>query len=187
MGIKGGRAVREHTTRKGMSFDILLAHRYSPSEIWAAFKLEAEKLGFTEEVPTILAYKRPGASFEAIKLLEITRKNIGTEATLRCHLFNVSEEDKDIIRDSRIERNEKYPMMKCGHRAQSQNGDGALLCIICAGINEGADKVAEEVTKKRIAECSCGSLASSLESIAFYKKNKPSELDEYYCGHSGWS
>lgn len=101
------------------------------------------------------------------------------------------------------------PMMSCGHAANGTTGDGEPVCIICAGIVEGARQVAPEPPSLdgRTMRCSYDNLkaghgrgykepaGSSIRpsdpAAAFFEYRGPgsrneAEHDAYYCGCYGW-
>lgn len=83
----------------------------------------------------------------------------------------------------------KPPLMKCGHVAQGEDGDGNPVCIICIGIKEGAREVDPHPPelKGRMAECTdCGKTVESSYDLPFFAHYPDREKDSYYCGCWGW-
>ena len=80
-------------------------------------------------------------------------------------------------------------MMKCGHAANAVNGKGEPSCVICVGIDPGAEEVAESPNLEgRFATCSYGKhgrVPSDL-GLAFFAYHPDKDEDEYYCGCYGW-
>ncbi len=64
-------------------------------------------------------------------------------------------------------------MMKCGHSANSSkmvDGVRKPACVICAGLDPGADIVAETPDfGDRLARCSCGKKEPSSDRLAFFE------------------
>lgn len=84
------------------------------------------------------------------------------------------------------------PMMKCGHAANAvRSGTNDPVCVICMGIDPGADRVDNSPSDfaGRMASCSyCRRERSSseFERLAFFKYRPDSKTDSYYCGCRGW-
>ena len=84
-------------------------------------------------------------------------------------------------------KDRKVPMMKCGHAANAEC-DGKPCCVICIGLNPGAeivDDMPDLSTRK--AKCGyCGREAQSSTSLAFFSHRPGQPCDSYYCGCFGW-
>jgi hypothetical protein len=87
----------------------------------------------------------------------------------------------------------KSPMMKCGCAANATNSKGKPCCVICVGINSGAEVVdtSPPDLTGRVAKCpyiSCKSQrpSSEREKLAFFVHKPGKPFDEYYCGCHGW-
>lgn len=85
------------------------------------------------------------------------------------------------------------PLMRCGHVAQATRAsDQAPVCVICYGINDGADKVQISLPnlEGRKAKCAylqpCKSEENSSFTLAFFEYKPNQEYDLYYCGCHGW-
>jgi hypothetical protein len=82
------------------------------------------------------------------------------------------------------------PMMKCGHVAQGTKGDtGKPVCVICIGIDPGAEIIDENPPDLtgRMAKCrSCDYMKESKFSLAFFEYRPDREYDLFYCGCRGW-
>lgn len=83
-------------------------------------------------------------------------------------------------------------LMRCGHVAQGHvrapGKEPRPCCVICYGIHEGADEIADQVPdlRGRIMRCSsCGQERPSTFEAAFFEYG-PGERDSYYCGCRGW-
>lgn len=98
-------------------------------------------------------------------------------------------------------------MMECGHAAQAVDGNGAPVCVICAGIHPGARIVSTtppDLTG-RTARCAyfrtgpnpsksegpcgrgmCHCERPSSPSLAFFEHTPSKSHDNYYCGCFGW-
>jgi hypothetical protein len=82
------------------------------------------------------------------------------------------------------------PLMKCGHAANATRSDGKEVCVICFGINDGYDQVADapDLTG-RTAKCAyltCKSRQPSSTDLAFFEHKPEKAEDVYYCGCRGW-
>lgn len=83
----------------------------------------------------------------------------------------------------------KAYMMKCGHAANATNGKGNPCCVICSGINKGADEIDETPPNldRRTAMCTyCRKESSSAIELPFFRYRPDRDKDEYYCGRKGW-
>lgn len=82
------------------------------------------------------------------------------------------------------------PFMQCGHTANAvRSGTNEPVCIVCLGITEGADKIAESKPDLdgRVATCGyCRRERSSDFGLAFFEYRPESKSDSYYCGCRGW-
>lgn len=79
-------------------------------------------------------------------------------------------------------------MMKCGHTANAKH-KGKPVCIICYGMNPGAEEVAETLPdlSGRQAKCPhCSSVVPSSFKLAFFEYRPNAEFDSYYSGCRGW-
>ena len=83
-----------------------------------------------------------------------------------------------------------YPLMKCGHVAQGiDNKTGKPVCVICIGLNDGADKPVDETPsfEGRKARCFyCKQVVPSHMTLPFFEYKPKEVFDEYYCGCHGW-
>lgn len=81
----------------------------------------------------------------------------------------------------------KKPLMKCGHTANAERS-GKPVCLICCGIKDGADKLAEEPDlTNRQARCSyCNKTQQSSINLPFFEHRPDNTEDKYYCGCGGW-
>jgi hypothetical protein len=80
----------------------------------------------------------------------------------------------------------EHPMMKCGHAANSTH-NGKPSCVICFGIVEGADEIANTPDlSNRKSKCSCGNTVPSNTELAFFEYRPDREYDNYFCGCLGW-
>lgn len=80
-------------------------------------------------------------------------------------------------------------LMKCGHSANATTGDGKPVCVICLGVNPGAETIDDSPPslKDRIARCqTCGRETESNYSLPFFELRMDKETDSYYCGCRGW-
>ena len=80
-------------------------------------------------------------------------------------------------------------LMACGHVAQGYTNDGKPACVICTGIDKGAQIEVKPLPTlmNRKAVCSCGNTAKSSYRLPFFKYCPDKEYDEYYCGCRGWN
>ena len=80
------------------------------------------------------------------------------------------------------------PMMKCGHAANSTDGEGKPVCVICFGLKPGAAEVADEPDLEgREAKCTyCSNKCPSSTNLAFFEHRPDRPSDSYYCGCFGW-
>jgi hypothetical protein len=79
------------------------------------------------------------------------------------------------------------PMMACGHAANATR-DGKPCCVICIGLNVGADVIAEapDLTG-RMASCpNCSRQTPSSPNLAFFAYRPTAMTDSHYCGCRGW-
>jgi hypothetical protein len=81
------------------------------------------------------------------------------------------------------------PMMKCGHAANATDSKGNPVCVICIGIDPGAEIVDEsppnlEGRTARCVYCSCEEPSSP--NLPFFEYNPKGEKDTFYCGCRGW-
>jgi len=61
-------------------------------------------------------------------------------------------------------------MMGCGHAANGHDENGDPVCVICVNLDPGAEQpVAPPNLDGRIARCSCGRVAESATSLAFFE------------------
>ena len=87
----------------------------------------------------------------------------------------------------------KYHLMKCGHVANAHDPYGNPVCVICAGIIDGADIIEGECfgnvgLEGRIAKCTeCLTTIESGWDLPFFKYCPGKEFDEYYDGCYGWN
>jgi hypothetical protein len=90
-------------------------------------------------------------------------------------------------------------MMKCGHAANAVNGNGDPACVICVGIDLGAEIVDESPPslEGRMAKCAYRRMRNkqphpdnltvpSSPDLAFFEHKPDAEFDVYYCGCWGW-
>lgn len=95
-------------------------------------------------------------------------------------------------------------MMKCGHAANATrkvNGEDFPCCVICAGIDPGADIVDDSPPslEGRTSKCSSckgvgkgrytGTVAGTAPSspdLPFFEHLPNSPFDKHYCGCWGW-
>ena len=82
------------------------------------------------------------------------------------------------------------PLMQCGHAANARDEKtGKWVCVICLGINPGAEIVCsgKPNLSGRSAQCVYGdrTTASAL-TLPFFKHCPNQPYDEYYCGCHGW-
>jgi len=85
--------------------------------------------------------------------------------------------------------NDIPPIMECGHAANAIDGQGEPVCVICALIRDGWNRVADPQPdlSGRQARCAmCGKVAPSDSGLAFFEYRPDEELDLYYCGCGGW-
>jgi hypothetical protein len=83
----------------------------------------------------------------------------------------------------------KPPLMKCGHAANATDEEGRQVCVICIGINPGADEIDENppILEGRMAKCTyCKSTMPSSTELPFFTYLGDKEKDDYYCGCRGW-
>lgn len=76
---------------------------------------------------------------------------------------------------SELKERETPPLMECGHVAQGTNAAGEPSCIICVGLVDGAEKVANPVPLEgRMARCTCERepVPSSFD-LAFFEYRGP--------------
>lgn len=84
--------------------------------------------------------------------------------------------------DNQQKTNAQYPMMKCGHTANSEC-NGQYYCVIC-DCKEIQDNKPEIQGRK--AKCFyCRKTTDSKWTLPFFKHTER-EFDEYYCGCEGW-
>jgi hypothetical protein len=80
-------------------------------------------------------------------------------------------------------------MLKCGHAANAKC-DGKPVCVICFGINPGADEIADAPNLTgREAKCDCGRVVPSSTDLPFFQYGSwsgKSAQDRFYCGCRGW-
>lgn len=83
---------------------------------------------------------------------------------------------------------ERTVTMQCGHAANAVTEDGKPCCAICAGIDPGAERIADEPDLAgRMARCYwCEAERPSSQSLAFFKYRPDQETDSFYCGCKGW-
>ena len=82
-----------------------------------------------------------------------------------------------------------YPLMKCGHVAQSKiAATGEYACVICFGIDPGATEIADvpDLSQRRAKCTCCDGISPSSMDLAFFEYNPHLEYDSYYCGCRGW-
>ena len=97
------------------------------------------------------------------------------------------------------------PLMKCGHVANGADKNDQPVCVMCIGLNTGADVVDDRQLNldgrearcryARVGKYGCatgelrgdrhGYRPSSL-SLPFFGSCPDKEFDEYYCGCWGW-
>lgn len=85
-------------------------------------------------------------------------------------------------------------MMKCGHAANATNKLDQPCCVICIGIDPGAEIIDDSPVDLtgRIAICSQHKMSAGLgrapssQNLPFFKHNPNGEFDSYYCGCWGW-
>jgi len=85
--------------------------------------------------------------------------------------------------------NSMHPIMECGHAANAIDSQGRPVCVICALIRDGWNKVADPQPdlSGRQAQCAmCGKVAPSDGELAFFEYRPDEEFDSYYCGCEGW-
>jgi hypothetical protein len=81
-------------------------------------------------------------------------------------------------------------MMKCGHASNSTTIDGKYICMICHGINHGADEVDENppnLTGRQAVCCCCPAIVDSNISLPFFESRPDSIYDSFFCGCQGWN
>lgn len=80
-------------------------------------------------------------------------------------------------------------LMKCGHSAQGRKGNGRPVCVICYGLDPGADQVADSPDlSSRDARCYyCKRVTKSNVELPFFTYQPEDPLDDYYCGCHGWN
>lgn len=79
-------------------------------------------------------------------------------------------------------------MMSCGHAANARNSAGQPSCVICIGIDPGAEipAPAPDLTG-RMSRCSyCGREVPSSTDLAFFEHVPYLDYDRHYCGCRGW-
>lgn len=95
-------------------------------------------------------------------------------------------------------------LMKCGHVSNAErileDGNRVPTCVICFGIEEGAETVLRECQgsdglKGRKARCqyaspkrgyTCQGEVDSQWELPFFEHRPDQEHDKYYCGCWGW-
>lgn len=79
-------------------------------------------------------------------------------------------------------------MMACGHAANGVNAHGQSLCVICVGIDPGAETpVADPDLTGRVSRCSyCNNQRSSSLGLAFFEHRPDGDHDLHYDGCRGW-
>ena len=85
---------------------------------------------------------------------------------------------------------EPRPLMKCGHAANATNSRGEPSCVICIGIDPGAEQIdpnppSMEGRKARCTYCK-RETKSDTTKLAFFEHHPKAEFDGYYCGCLGW-
>lgn len=81
------------------------------------------------------------------------------------------------------------PMMKCGHTSQATRGDGRPSCVICVGINPGAEVVDDApapLDGRNATCCYCKASKPSSPDLAFFESRPSRTTDDFYCGCRGW-
>lgn len=86
-------------------------------------------------------------------------------------------------------------LMKCGHTAQGVDGRGRPVCVICIGINDGAETPDNNPLslESRVAMCSsCDKEKPSSYTLPFFAQGsmrggaRDDTKDSFYCGCLGW-
>jgi len=80
-----------------------------------------------------------------------------------------------------------YPMMKCGHAANS-TCNGKPSCAICVPRKE-AFEIAETPNLAGRKSCCayCRKLAESSTDLPFFEHRPTRDTDSHYCGCRGWN
>ncbi len=82
----------------------------------------------------------------------------------------------------------KMTYMACGHAANATDGKGQPACVICVGLNRGAETPVEPPDlSHRQARCYCGLIRpSDSEHLAFFEyrgPGSPTATDHCKCGY----
>jgi hypothetical protein len=83
----------------------------------------------------------------------------------------------------------KHPMMKCGHSANGVSSDGQPCCVICIGIDPGAEVVDDkppDLSERRAKCSSCPRTEASSPDLAFFEHRPDQPMDSFYDGCRGW-
>lgn len=82
------------------------------------------------------------------------------------------------------------PMMKCGHAANAQDENGNPCCVICVGIDPGAEIIdnSSPSLEDRKSKCTyCDNTRDSSADLPFFKHQPNKDVDSHYCGCKGWN
>lgn len=83
-------------------------------------------------------------------------------------------------------------LMQCGHIANAIR-DGKPVCVICSGIDAGAEVVVGKRhdgvgLEGRVAQCPyCSKKVTSKWNLPFFEHRPDLPTDSYYCGCFGWN
>lgn len=81
-------------------------------------------------------------------------------------------------------KNEKRPMMACGHVALGTDRHGKPYCPICSNF-----QVVEELPNIQDKKSKCIFCEKTVKSdfdLPFFEHKEDQEHDSYYCGCEGW-